>query len=111
LQVDLLYPVAHTAMAWYVPFNTLQVISGQRYGSDDPTNSFTASHGSISLKRTVNKVRTICVSVCVQYSTVKTEDTEALRKQKAKTGKIKARSSQAMCKNCLCHWHHYNGTQ
>jgi len=39
---------------------------------------------------------------------MKTEDTEALGRQKAKRSKIKARSSQPTCKNCS---YHYNTTQ
>ena len=34
------------------------------------------------------------------YSTMKTEDTEALKKQSAKLCKIKAGYSQPTCKNC-----------
>jgi len=42
------------------------------------------------------------------YSTIKTEDTEAVGRQRAKLSKIKARYSQPTCKNCS---YHYNSTQ
>jgi len=34
------------------------------------------------------------------YSTMKTEDTEALRRQRAKPSKLKAGYSRPTCKNC-----------
>jgi len=38
------------------------------------------------------------------YSITKTEDTEALGRQRAKPSKIKAWSSRPTCKNCSYHW-------
>jgi len=42
---------------------------------------------------------------------MKSEDAEALGRQRAKPRKMKARYSQPTCKNCSYHWlaHHYNG--
>ena len=41
---------------------------------------------------------------------MKTEDTEALGRQRAKPSKIKARYSQPTCRNCRICVHHYNST-
>ena len=44
---------------------------------------------------------------------MKTKDTEALGKQRAKPSKIKARYSQPICKNCSYHYKmlYHNSTQ
>ena len=79
------------------------------YRSHDPTNSVTAlgqvneGNGQSHQARLSEKCSKECSNKWNIYSIMKAEDTEVLKRQRAKSNKIKARYNWPTCKNCSDH--------